>query len=408
MDFAGKKIHLVGIKGVGMTALAQLLQHYGATITGSDTREEFHTDQVLKRLKIKPVSFDAENITPDISMIIYSSAYPETHPERQKAAGLNIPQRSYAQTLAKFFNTKKGIMVAGTHGKTTTTALLGHLLTTAGFDPTVIVGGVVVNWGSNTRVGKSEWMIIEGDEYQKKFLMFKPSYLLITNIDYDHPDTFPTRKSYQDAFRKLISCTKIKHFLGGNSVPVTTMGGLIGKHNRENIALAVRFAKELHIDDKKISRAIKTFKGVKRRYEIYYRDKNVIIIDDYAHHPEEIKATLSAIRDTYPKRITKVIFQPHTYSRTKALLRDFATAFVDADELILLPTYTSAREAREMGKNIDTLLFQNIQKHHPASVFGMSRPIKKILLDKRKIVIVTMGAGDVWQIAKKLSRILNS
>ncbi|MCH8986825.1 UDP-N-acetylmuramate--L-alanine ligase [Patescibacteria group bacterium] len=407
MDFAGKKIHLVGVKGVGMTALAQLLQHHGAIITGSDIQEEFHTDHVLKRLKIKPLNFSARNITPDINMIIYSSAYPETHPERQKAASLKIPQRSYAQTLAKFFNAKKGIMVAGTHGKTTTTALLGHLLTMAGFDPTVIVGGVVVNWGSNTRIGKSEWMIIEGDEYQKKFLMFKPSYLLITNIDYDHPDTFPTPKSYRHAFRKLISRTKIKHFMRGNNMPIVTMGGLIGKHNRENIALVMQFAKELHIDDKKISRAIKTFKGVQRRTEIYYRDKNVVIIDDYAHHPEEIKATLSAIRDKYSEHIIKVVFQPHTYSRTKALLHDFAVAFVDSDELILLPTYSSAREGQEIGKNIDKLLFQNIQKHQPASVFGMPRPIKKILKDKRKIVVLTMGAGDVWQIAKKLTGILN-
>lgn len=391
---------MIGIKGVGMTALSELLLHYGAKITGSDIKEEFHTDLVLQRLNIQCKDFKLENITPDVDMVIYSSAYEKTHLERRQAEILGIPQLSYGEVMAQIFNEKKGIMVAGSHGKTTTTALLGHMLAVAGLDPTVVVGGTVVNWNSNVRIGKSKWMVVEGDEYQKKFLLFKPHYLLITNIDYDHPDTFPNEKSYRAAFNKLISLTKVKYWFGTEVPKINFIGSLMGEHNKKNVGLVVQLARELNIKDTYIQKAIQTFGGVRRRCEIYHKSKNLVIMDDYAHHPTEIKATLKAIRDKYPDYLIKVLFQPHTYSRTQAFLEDFARAFINADEVILFPTYSSIREGREMAENIDISLYQKVHSHHSHCVFGIPDP-KKILQDKRKILIITMGAGDVWQMAKK-------
>lgn len=405
MDFSGKKIHLVGIKGVGMTALAELLLHYGAQITGSDIAEEFHTDHVLKRLAIKPSNFVANNITHSLDLVIYSSAYSESHPERARAAKLNIPQLSYGETLAEIFNQKRGIMVTGTHGKTTTTALLGHCLSVLGFDPTVVVGGTVINWNSNIRIGNSDWMIVEGDEYQKKFLLFRPDYLLITNIDYDHPDTFPTRELYREAFDELIQKTKQKYFMESKILPNISMGNLIGGHNQKNISLIMKLTRELGIPDYKVSNAIQTFRGVKRRCEVYYTSENLVIIDDYAHHPTEIKTTLEAIKNRYPEYSVKVIFQPHTYSRTEILLQEFATAFKNIDEIILLPTYSSAREMKNINKDVDNLLYQELKKHHSHCVFKSLNieNIEKIAKNQRRTVIITMGAGDVWKLTKRLS-----
>src|SRR3989344_1423447 len=402
--FNEKRIHMVGIKGVGMTALCELLLSYGASISGSDIGEEFHTDRVLERLNVKPLNFDADNITSDIDLIIYSSAYGEDNTERKKATELDITQMSYAEALAEVFNQKKGIVVAGSHGKTTTTALLGQIMISAGFDPTVIVGGTVVAWDSNFRAGKSEWMVVEGDEYQNKFLNFRPEYLLITNIDYDHPDTFPNRESYQEAFRKLVAQTSKNVFTSDTLKPlkpetfkIFNSDHLMGEHNTKNLSLVLALARELGISDDSIKKGIGEFRGVRRRMEIYFNKNGLIIMDDYAHHPAEISATLSALKNNWPEYKITVIFQPHTFSRTKALLSEFAGAFKDADEVYLAPTYSSAREGiNTEGKNLEKSLFNELKKRHEAvEVFSKwEKGDKRVKGDKR--IIITMGAGDIW------------
>jgi|SRR3989344_2875005 len=411
-DFYAKKIHMVGIKGVGMTALCELLLNLGARVSGSDVEEEFHTDQVLKRLGIKPLNFSPQNITPEMNFVIYSSAYPENHPERAEAQKLGISQLSYAEALASVFNGKKGIMVAGSHGKTTTTAILGQIMIAAGLDPTVIVGGTVIAWDSNFRAGKSEWMLVEGDEYQNKFLNFKPSYLIITNVDYDHPDTFPDKESYREAFEKLRAQTKKKVFshettesLNSETLELFGSGYLIGEHNAKNLSLVMALARELGISDNAVKRGLEEFRGVRRRMEIYLRKDGLIIMDDYAHHPAEISATLEAIKKHWPEYKLSVIFQPHTYSRTKALLDDFGKAFSVADEITLLPTYSSARENKDGIENTDQMLFEAIAKNNPNCRKEMPDE-KEILASKEKTIIITMGAGDVWQTAKKLKNSL--
>ncbi len=416
-----KRIHFVGIKGIGISGLAQYFYHLGLKITGSDFPQKFQTDLILNRLKIPITKFSPKNINPNIDLVIYSTAYNKNHPEIKKAKQLNIPQKSYVEILAKIVNSKNNIVVSGTHGKTTTCALCGYLLEVAGFDPLVFCGGIVKNWNSNFRFGKSSWVVTEGDEYQEKFLKFTPDYLLITNVDYDHPDYFPTKKSYYQAFLKLKKkVTKkvfysrkpsksFKKFLSQINL------SLFGQQNQSNAYLVYRLAKELNISKETIKKAFETFKGVKRRQEIIAKLKTknskfeTIIIDDYAHHPQEIKATLLALKQKFSEYQILAIFQPHTFSRTKVFLKQFATCFKFADKVYLLPIYSSVRERK--GKiDLDKLLIEETRKYHSRaelvrSISGLNKKIKLSL--KKNSLIVTLGAGDIWKIAHQLAKKLN-
>jgi len=430
----GKKVHFIGIKGIGISALAQFFAGVGAKVTGSDSPEEFPSDAVLKRLKIPINSFSAKNINPILDLVIYSSAYNRNNPEIKTAVELGIPLKSYGEALAEVFNAGENkIAVAGSHGKTTTTALAGHLLSVAGFKPTVFLGGVSNNWQSNFKKGENKWLVAEGDEYQKKFLFLKPDYLLITNIDFDHPDCFKNKTEYRQAFEELKKQTARKILLGQKISPEFRKFlekidfPLLGEKNKENAFLVYKLAKELKISDKKIKTAFETFKGVKRRTEIVKKFQiprqrrgsprvanskfQILIIDDYAHHPEEIKAILSALKERYPKYKILAIFQPHTFSRTKALLKDFGRCFQKADFVYLLPTFSSAREQKPK-EDIDKLLLREVKKYHPnikSLPFDsqlLSLEINKLLNSKfyilNSFIILTIGAGDVYKIAGRL------
>ncbi|OGG43245.1 hypothetical protein A3G50_01165 [Candidatus Jorgensenbacteria bacterium RIFCSPLOWO2_12_FULL_42_11] len=444
MQLVNKKIHFVGIKGIGLSTVAQFCFRAGAKVTGSDNQENFPADSVLNRLKIPCHSFSSKNITSQLDLVVYSSAYNQNHPEIKKAVRLKIPLKSYGEILAEIFNQgKHKIVVAGSHGKTTTTALLGHLLDKVGCQPTVFVGGLSNNWQNNFKKGKNEWLVAEGDEYQKKFLFLKPDYLLITNIDFDHPDCFKDKKEYRQAFEALKKQTKKKIFSGQKISPVfkkfleTMDFPLLGEKNKENAYLVYRLAKELKIPDKKIKTAFETFKGVKRRMEFYLNHKlsvpSSIIVDDYAHHPEEIKATLSALKEKYPDYKLLAIFQPHTFSRTKSLMADFGKCFQKADFVYLLPTFASARESgsrnstllrnksltngqggrvfttreQKPKENMDKLLLKEVKKHHPKAKFLPSFKNFKLMTSdviNLKLIILTLGAGDVYKLAEGLAK----
>ena len=231
-------------------------------------------------------------------------------------------------------------------------------------------------------------------------------------MDYDHPDTFPDKESYREAFEKLRAQTKKKVFshettesLNSETLELFGSGYLIGEHNAKNLSLVMALARELGISDNAVKRGLEEFRGVRRRMEIYLRKDGLIIMDDYAHHPAEISATLEAIKKHWPEYKLSVIFQPHTYSRTKALLDDFGKAFSVADEITLLPTYSSARENKDGIENTDQMLFEAIAKNNPNCRKEMPDE-KEILASKEKTIIITMGAGDVWQTAKKLKNSL--
>ncbi|MEK7630887.1 MAG: cyanophycin synthetase [Patescibacteria group bacterium] len=420
------KYFFVGIKGVGVVGIATLYKEWGHEVLGSDTEEVFFTAEILKNLGISVVSFDVSHITVDISKVIYSSAYGVDHPQVARARELGIPVASYSEALAELFNTKKGVVVTGTHGKTTTSAMLARVLEDASFDPTAVIGGELVEWGRTVRTGSSEWMVVEGDEYQAKILALKPYAALITNIEYDHPDFYKNEEEYRAVFRQLVASMppegivvahqSTKDLIEASGTKARTIFfseldqsinlTLWGKHNRENAAGVLALADALGVEHAIATKALAGFRGTKRRMELYTdADAPVVVLDDYAHHPTEIRATLSALRNHYGNRHIIALFQPHTYSRTKTFLADFATAFGDSDEVAILDVYSSAREqAGEVtGKN----LFEEVARHHAHVSFASTvDDALAFVRDKAKqdCVVVTMGAGDIWRVAEALSR----
>lgn len=416
---------MVGIKGQGMAALAELLIADGKRVTGSDTDETFSTDAVLKHLGIDVLYFDEKNITGNVELVICSSAYNDEHPEIAAALKQNISVVLYKDALAELFNKKRGILVTGTHGKTTTTAMIGCVLEDAGYDPTVLVGATVRRWGRNARAGRGEWMVAEGDEYQNKFLKLKPEVLVITSIEYDHPDFFKTETQYISAFLKLVSSLpkhglliaekSLKYIIKETPCKIVwygVSGKKEGRHMELNAKAAFLVARHLHISAKKAWHTLDVYEGTARRTEFYTSPSApVVVIDDYGHHPTEIRTTLAAVRHRYPRRLITVLFQPHTYSRTHTLLADFSRAFGDANEVILLPVYSSARERK---KDFPADLLQRlrggiirVQKKIPVHILSFSEAIKHgkhLPLTAKKRVIITLGAGDGWRIAKALAR----
>jgi len=420
-----------------MAALAQVLKGRGIEVLGSDTHEKFFTDEVLKKLKIKVFEgFSFKNIPKDADLIVASSAYDKTHLEIKYILKKGWPIYSYSDILAHFFKEKYGFGVAGTHGKTTTTAMLGRVLEGLGLDPTVIVGGKVLEWGSNARVGRSKYFVAELDEYQEKFLKYRPKVLILTNIEYDHPDFFKSFKEYKNAFLKLVSRLPKDGLLVGcgedkiiretvKKAPCRTalyyrkdlkkIRGfslkIPGRHNQLN-ALAVltlikawqdwgQPPKNSGAAPKKI---LEEFQGTARRFEIKGKLKNgVLLIDDYAHHPTEVRATLKAAKELYPKRRIWCVFHPHTFTRTKALLKDFARSFNSADKIIILDIYGSAREKKGSVHSRDLVrLVQSRQsevKYIP-DILKAADYLKKQM--KPGDIIITMGAGDVWKLSAYL------
>ena len=403
MNWREKKIYFIGIKGTGISGLAVLLQGEGAAVSGSDTAEEFPSEAALKKAGIEIRLFDEKNITLGLNLIIYSSAYPAGHPERKKAAELGIPELSYAEALAEYARGKKTIVVTGTHGKTTTTALLGVVFETAGLDPAVLAGDIVKNWGSSVRTGRGEHFIVEGDEYQEKFRLFKPDGIVIPALDWDHPDYFPTREAYLKSFEdwffenpraKLVRSWEKedeKIFQKAKFV-------LPGRKYRGNCLLAIRLCRLFGISEEKIVSGINNFKGVGRRLD-YYSDW---IVYDYAHHPEEIKATLDALHERHPDKSLIAVFQPHTYSRTKTFLKEFAQAFERAELVFFEKIYASARESasRRSGKIGIEDLIRETRKFHKKVFSFENFSLEKLPANS---LLVFMGAGDIWQKARKLA-----
>lgn len=460
----GTKIHLVGIKGVGMTALAAILQSRGCIVTGSDSGATFFTDAVLKRFKI-PVKkgFAAKNISPDVSIVISSVAYffkgkvQNNNADVQEALDRKLVVMTYPQAIGQLAPEYKVIAVAGSHGKSTTTAMLGWALEQSGLDPTVMVGTEVKKWKSNARVGKSEYLVVEADEYREAFLNYQPFGAVITSVDYDHPDYFKSRASYEAAFRHLIDNIDSRGWLvasGGdpvmrkliayakkqrvktisygfsksNDVQVSDWGivkqsqlfhivfhgkqfgkdrgqewrasvGFPGQQYIMNSGAAFVAAMQLGANPEKLIKALATFPGTTRRLEVI-KTKPGVVIDDYAHHPTAIRVTLNGIRRMYPDRKLVVIFQPHMYSRTAILLDAFARSFSDADIVGITEIFASARESSGpvSGKDLAT---RTKKYHHNVTYIQNASRGKQFVkrFTKAGNVVVLMGAGDVYKLA---------
>jgi len=423
-----KKAYFIGIKGVGMTALAQVLKGYGIEVLGSDKKEKFFTDEVLKKIKIEVIEkFDPGNIPSDVDLIVVSVAYynefdkdQSLNVEVEEAIKKNLPILTYAQVLGMIFDQKYGIAVSGTHGKSTTTAMLGVVLEQAGLDPTVIVGTRVLEWQSNARVGKSKYLVAEADEYRDSFSYYSPKVLVLTSVEYDHPDFFKTFDDYRNVFKEMIKKIPQDGFIVANAqdkivlelvkqaqCPVVEYGPLDielkspGEHNQLNASAALEVGLKLGLKREQIEKSLANFKGTSRRFEIKGEKDGILFIDDYAHHPTEVKATLKAAKELYPNKKIWAIFQPHTFTRTQALLDDFGRAFIRADSVIILDIYGSSRE--KIGKVHAKDLVKEIKKHKKDEVryIATIKQAEKYLKEHvgANQVILTMGAGDVWRLS---------
>ncbi len=457
---------MIGIKGVGMTMLAQFLAAQKIEIIGSDTEEKFMTDEVLKRAGVKVIErFHENNVPADADLIIYSTAYNvERNVEVAKALNQNkIRVLTYAQALGEIFNEKYGIAVAGSHGKTTTTAWLAFVMQKSGLEPNAMVGSTVPQFEGPSITGNSDYLVVEADEYQNKLQYFNPKIALLNNIDYDHPDFFSSFLDYVDVFLKFIQKIPKKGFLVANfddpvirkyagvncvcevvSYGVETHRGdslknydfiaydlneehgrqyfkvkmqndenyeelgqfnitLPGVHNVYNALAVIAACVNLEIPLLSLRTSLAEFSGTKRRMEIMGEFNKAVIIDDYAHHPTEIKATLNGIRQMYPNNKLTVVFHPHTFTRTKVLLDDFAASFDRADEIIILDIYGSARE-KQGGVHSRDLVEKIRTRKKDAKYISTLSECENYLRQNagREEVILLMGAGDVFRVGENL------
>lgn len=450
---SNKHIHLIGIGGISMSAIAEVLIKHGHKVSGSDMKDSKLLDKLRNCGAEIFIGHNMDNIqNPDL--IVYTAAIREDNPERIRGKELNIPEIDRAEMLGHIMkNYNKAIAVAGSHGKTTTTSLISLILEYANLDPTILVGGELDEIGGNIKIGESEHFITEACEYVESFLKFFPFIGIILNIDEDHLDYFKDINHIKDAFRKFanlipkegflianeddenikevisnVQCNLITYGINSNStfiaknVVFTTEGypifkvefngkdigtfqlNIPGKHNVYNALASIATAHILGVEPSDIEKHIKKFKGIHRRFDILGEVKGCKIIDDYAHHPAEIKATLEAARN-YPHNKIWCAFQPHTYTRTKALLNDFASSFGDADHIIITDIY-AAREL-DTGEINSKILVDKIKECNPeGDTYYMEsfEEISSYIYENMKPndIVLTMGAGDVYRIGEMI------
>lgn len=398
-----KKAYFVGIKGVGMTSFAQILQHKGVEVVGSDTNEVFFTDAILNSLNISFFeNFDARNLARclPVDVVIASPAYLNSdNAEIQEAKKRNIPVLSWHQGLAQMFNAHYGVAVCGTHGKSTTTAMLGTILDKAGFNPTVVVGSRVNEWGSNARVGDSEYYVIEADEYKDSFLQYDPKIVAITNIEYDHPDYFQTKDQYLESFQTFQNKPSVEKVVKtptdvADPIPLS----VFGEYNQQNARLALQVAQEIGVEKQVAVNALQEFQGIARRCELYGEYNGALLYDDYAHHPTEITALYNGLRSKFFDRAIIFLFQPHTFSRTKALFDEFVGALRELDKVAILYSYASARENEEdvAGQNLAQALNAPYFSSHEQAIKHFQNTLQK------NDLLCCVGAGDGWRVAEAL------
>lgn len=401
-----KKVFFIGIGGIGISALAKMVSSRGIVSFGINDEETGKTLDTLKEDGIEVIFLKDYKELPDADLYVYSDAWIYRGPEIiESARNTGKLVLSFFEALGEFAKQYKVIAISGTHGKTTTTAMTAKVLIDAGFDPTVIVGSFVKEFNSNFRKGNSEYLVVEADEFNRHMLNFNPFIAGITNIEADHLDCYKDLDDIKDAFSQFFSQSEIK--IGEaeyqkyiTEIPVLKVPGL---HNRKNAALVLAIAEVLNIDLELAKNSLSEFTGTWRRLEKVAEKDGVIIYDDYAHHPTEVKASLQALKELYPLSRLIVVFQPHLYSRTKALYDDFINCFDLADFVYLLPIYF-AREAPD--PSISSIILANEIKNHKENVLGFEtfaetlEAVKNLGI-KEGDVFITMGAGEAYKIANE-------
>lgn len=447
------KVHFVGIGGIGMSSIAEILISRGFTVSGSDRAKSDITDRLESIGATVYEGHSAENLK-DVDVVVYSSAVAESNPEVQEALLRNIPVIKRSEMLAETMRMQKyGIGIAGTHGKTTTTSMTGLVLTEAGIDPTIIVGGKLSGLGgTNARLGQGDFIVVEADEFDRTFLKLMPAIAAITTLEREHLDTYRDLDDIKGAFIEFANKVPFYGFVvlcmdepalldirpAINKRVITygtspqadlqavniTHEGQVGKftvvyndevlgeisirvpglHNIRNSLVAVTIALELGVPFETIKSALEKFSGVYRRFEIKY-DKEIMVVDDYGHHPTETTATLAGIRAGWRRRLVSV-FQPHLYSRTRDFYREFGRSFLNSDVFICTDIYPAREEpiegvtgelvaeaARKMGhKNV---IYVPDKEDVPEVLMSISKPGD---------IVVTLGAGDIWKYGEKFAK----
>jgi len=444
-------IHFVGIGGIGMSGIAEVLLNLGYQVSGSDTRET----EVTRRLQSlgAKVSFGhrRENLK-EADVVVTSSAIRKVNPEVEAAEERLIPVIPRAEMLAELMRMKIGIAIAGTHGKTTTTSLISTVLAAGGLDPTVVIGGRLNSIGSNARLGQGQYLVAEADESDGSFLKLMPTIAVVTNIDPEHLDYYKGIEEIKETFLSFLDkipffglavlCLdhpNIQSLLPRLKKRFTTYGlttqadyqakeivfeGLStsfdvvhrrreigrlslrmpGLHNVYNALATLATAFELDIPFQVVQETLRDFSGIQRRFQIKGEKKGILVVDDYGHHPVEIMATLKAARTGWAKRIIAV-FQPHRYTRTQALFKDFLTAFYDADVLVLTDIYPAGEDRIEGVES--KALFEGLREYGHKDVTYLSDK-KEIVEHLLRVIspgdlVITLGAGDIWQVSEELA-----
>ncbi len=445
-------IHFIGIGGISMSGLAEILLHESFTISGSDAKESELTRHLEKAGAAVSYGQSASHITDGIDLVVYTAAIKKDNPEFKRAEELGLPMISRAELLGQIMgNYRDSIAVAGTHGKTTTTSMISQILLAADADPTITVGGILKALNGNLRVGRSGIFVSEACEYTNSFLHFYPKYSIILNVEAEHLDFFKDIQDVRHSFRQFISNTKsggviflngeiedYQELTGGCQRKVVTFGlsgrcdyhpadvdingracasftamyrgtpvmrvslNVPGMHNVSNALAAIALSLELKLPKEAILSGLAAFGGAERRFEYKGTVNGVTIIDDYAHHPTEIRATLTTARN-YPHKRLILAFQPHTYSRTKAFLKDFAEVLSAADMVVLTDIY-AAREKNIYGVSSKDLL-EELQKTGCDCRYFPSFEEAEAFLSKNCMngdLLITMGAGDIVNLGEHL------
>jgi len=405
-----KKIFFIGIGGIGISALAKMAISRGMLVSGVNDEESPKTLNPLREAGASVVfQKDLEEV-PVADLYVYSDAWIYRGPEiLQSAKNTGKPVLSYFEALGEFAKEYRVIAISGTHGKTTTTGMVAEIMMEAGMDPTVIIGSFVKKFGSNFRKGDGKYLVVEADEYNRHFLNFHPFIGIVTNIEADHLDCYKDLADIKDAFDIFLSQSENKVSDYGRYLSRVPKLSVPGVHNKMNAAVAFAVADILKIDENITKKSLAAFNGTWRRLEKKGETKDsVIVYDDYAHHPTEIRASLQALRELYPEGDKKIIvvFQPHLYSRTKALFDDFAKSFDQADKIFLLPIYF-AREDKDESVSSDKLAEAITKKGNKGDVraFSNFESAEKAVLALNlgpDDVFVTMGAGEAFKVADKV------
>lgn len=462
IELKTKNIHLMGIGGAGMSGLAVLLDQLGANVSGCDEGESSYTEK-LKNAGIPVESGHSpdhfEKYNPDI--VVFSSAIRQDHPEMTAAWQRGIKVSRRAEVLSIIFNARCGVGVAGTHGKTTTSSMISLTAEMAGTDPSIAVGGEVIEIGTNAKLGKGKYMVAELDESDRSFVYFHPEIAVVTNIDWDHRDHYMTFKAVTDAFNEFLSNRKdggksilcmedagvktlfsdygvkdgivtygwgtgwnwgaadIKHFSGGGAKYALFHNGkfvdevelkVSGEHNILNSLATCAAAYEMGIPFDIVKQALARFSGAKRRLQKMGQVGDILVYDDYGHHPNEIKATLSTVRKIFEGRRIIAVFQPHRFSRTAALYKEFAQALSLADRAFILPIYSSSEEPMEGVSS--QMIFDAItadKKSHYELCGDFSGLLKSVCnLASDGDIILTIGAGSVGTLGNRICDMLGA